>query len=102
MNSGKFFNLSQLIRLFLIDLYISLKKMRFNSVHSLHKLTKSSILLNFTACSVDGFRATHWQQNVCSDAILIKTGRKYYGKQPSCHLTVKPCKQGDTSYEAYS
>ena len=29
-----------------------------NSLHSLHHLTKSSILLDFTARSVDGFRAS--------------------------------------------
>ena len=44
-------------KIILVDFYISSNALRLNSVHSLHQLRKSSIFLNFTARSVDGFRA---------------------------------------------
>ena len=49
---------SQWIVLFSVHIYISSNALWLNSVHSLHQSTKISILPDFTACSVDGFRAT--------------------------------------------
>ena len=58
LNSVELSLSSQWLRLLSVHFYISSNALGLDSVPSLHQLTKTSILLDFTARSVDGFRAT--------------------------------------------